>query len=111
MRVVTTINDVARRAAVTAATVSYVLSGKSSVSEKTRARVLAAIDELGYRPNLVARSLARRRTFTLGLLLPDIANPFYPEIAREVGAIASSHGYHLLLCNTAHDTSLARTYL
>jgi len=106
-----TINDVARRAAVTPATVSYVLSGKNSVSEKTRARVLAIVEELDYRPNLVARSLVRRRTFTLALLLPDIANPFYPEIVRAVEGIARGCGYHLLLCNTGSDPLLGRTYL
>src|SRR5579862_4967208 len=95
-----TIYDVARRAAVTAATVSNVITSKGSVGEETRARVLAAIDELDYRPNLMARGLARGRGYTLALILPNIANPFYPEIALEVERIAGEHGYHLVLCNT-----------
>lgn len=106
-----TIYDVARRAGVTAATVSNVMTGKGSVGEETRARVLAIVDELDYQPNLVARGLAQRRTYTLALLLPNIANPFYPEIALEVERIAGAHGYHLLLCNTHYDDALGRAHL
>lgn len=106
-----TIYDVARRAAVTAATVSNVIRGKGSVGEETRARVLAAIEDLGYRPNLVARGLARGRSYTLALLLPNIANPFYPEIALEVERIAGARGYHLLLCNTHYDAALGQAHL
>lgn len=106
-----TIYDVARHAAVTAATVSNVIRSKGSVGEETRARVLAAIEELGYRPNLVARGLARRRSYTLALLLPNIANPFYPEIALEVERIAGESGYHLLLCNTHYDPAVGRAHL
>ncbi len=106
-----TIYDVARRAAVTAATVSNVITGKGSVGEETRARVLAAIDELDYRPNLMARGLAQRRSYTLALILPNIANPFYPEIALEVERIAGEHRYHLLLCNTHYDADLGRAHL
>ncbi len=106
-----TIYDVARRAGVTAATVSNVVRGKGSVGAETRARVQAAVEELDYRPNLVARGLARRRTRTLALLLPNIANPFYPEIALEVERIAGEQGYHLLLCNTRDDAALGRAHL
>lgn len=106
-----TIYDVARRAGVTAATVSNVMTGKGSVGDETRARVQAAVEELGYRPNLVARGLARRRSYTLALLLPDISNPFYPEIALEVERIAGERGYHLLLCNTHYDAAVGRAHL
>ena len=106
-----TIYDVARRAAVTAATVSNVITGKGSVGEETRTRVLAAIAELEYRPNLMARGLARRRSYTLALILPNIANPFYPEIALDVERIAGEHQYHLLLCNTHYDAALGRAHL
>lgn len=106
-----TIYDVARRAAVTAATVSNVITGKGSVGDETRARVQAAIEELNYRPNLMARGLARRRSYTLALILPNIANPFYPEIALEVERIAGEHGYHLMLCNTHYDADVGRAHL
>ncbi len=106
-----TIYDVARRAGVTATTVSNVVRGKGSVGAETRERVRAAIATLDYRPNLVARGLARRRSATLALLLPNIANPFYPEIALEVERIAGAHGYTLALCNTHDDDALGRAHL
>ena len=106
-----TIYDVAKAASVTAATVSNVLTGKGAVSPKTRERVEAAIRALGYRPNMLARSLATRQTYTLGLVLPNIANPFYPEIALEVEHTARQHGYSVLLCNTGNDEAVGRTYL
>jgi DNA-binding LacI/PurR family transcriptional regulator len=106
-----TLDDVARRVGVTSATVSNVITGKGSVSESTRSRVFAAIEELGYQPNLVARSLARRKTFTLALVLHTIANPFYAEIAEEIERVARQHGYLLLLCNTHKDTTIGREHL
>ncbi len=96
----TTLDDVARHVGVTSATVSNVITGKGSVSENTRSRVFAAIEELGYQPNLVARGLARKKTFTLALVLLTIANPFYAEIAEEIERVARQHSYQLLLCNT-----------
>jgi len=107
----TTLDDVARHVGVTSATVSNVITGKGSVSENTRSRVFAAIEELGYQPNLVARSLARKKTFTLALVLLTIANPFYAEIAEEIERVARQHGYQLLLCNTHKDTMIGREHL
>src|SRR5260370_653199 len=106
-----TLEDVARLVGVTPATVSNVITGKGSVSEKTKVRVFAAIDELGYQPNLVARGLARRKTFTLALVLLTIANPFYAEIAEAVEHTARQHGYQLLLCNTHKDALIGREQL
>jgi LacI family transcriptional regulator len=77
-----TIGDVAERAAVSKTTVSHVLSGNRPVAASTRARVVAAIDELGYRPDGLARSLRTRRTHMVALVIPDITNPFYPFLAR-----------------------------
>jgi len=101
----TTLDDVARHVGVTSATVSNVITGKGSVSESTRRRVLAAVEELGYQPNLVARSLAQKKTLTLALIVPTIANPFYAEIAEEIEHTAWRHGYQLILCNTFRDRS------
>lgn len=106
-----TIYDVAKASGVTAATVSNVITGKGAVSAATRARVEAAIAALGYQPNILARSLATRQTYTLGLILPNIANPFYPEIALEVENTARQRGYSLFLCNTNNDESIGRAYL
>jgi LacI family transcriptional regulator len=95
-----TILDVARRAAVSKSTVSNVIRGVSNVSPETRKRVLDAVAEIGYRPNALARDLVRRRTSTLGLVVGDLANPFYSELAKLVEQHASASGYGVMICNT-----------
>ncbi len=92
-----TLSDVAQRAGVTAATVSYVLSGKAQVKNETRARVLQAVEDLGYKPNLLARGLAQGKTFTIAAIVPEITNPYYAEIINEVEHIAGAKDYHILL--------------
>jgi LacI family transcriptional regulator len=94
---VATLEDVARRAGVTAATVSNVLSGRVGVREATRQRVQDAIAEVGYRPNLVARGLARGKTYTLAVLAPTLTNPFFAEVIETMEAVADAHDYQLLL--------------
>lgn len=106
-----TIYDVARAAGVTAATVSNVVTGKGAVSARTRERVRRIMDEMGYRPNMLARSLATRQTCTIALILPNIANPFYPEFALEVEHTARRQGYSVFLCNTRNDDDTGRDYL
>ncbi len=98
-----TLNDVARMAGVTAATVSNVLSGRVPVREETRERVLAAVEEVGYRPNMVARSLARGKTYTIALLLPSLANPFFSEVVEEIERVAGAHDYQILLALSHGD--------
>lgn len=103
--------DVARRADVSITTVSHVLNGTRKVADPTQTRVLAAIEELGYRHNLVARSLKTQRTFTIGLLLSDIQNPFFTAVVRGVEDLALARGYHLFLCNTDEDPEREDDYL
>lgn len=98
-----TIRDIAARAGVSKAAVSYVLNGRPGVSARTRQRVLAIVEELGYRPNTVARSLAGKRTQTLGLAIPDISDMFYADIIRGVESAANAAGYTLTLCTTRSD--------
>ncbi len=98
-----TIADVAREAGVSSQTVSRVINNKGEISSETRTSVLAVIERLGYRPSSIARSLATSRTFTIGLSVPDIANPFWPEIARGVEDVAWERGYHVFLCNTTEE--------
>src|SRR5262244_4503513 len=98
------IYDVAREASVSAFTVSAVINQKSHVGKKLRERVEAAIRKLNYRPNLVARSLAKQKTHTIGMIVPDIGNPFFPIVVRGAEDAAQRHGYNLLLCNS--DDSL-----
>jgi LacI family transcriptional regulator len=95
-----TIGDVARRARVSRATVSRVLNQYVHVRPEVRGRVQRAMRVLGYRPDAVARSLARRETRTLGLVVADITNPFYAETARAVLETAKTSGYNVILCNT-----------
>lgn len=98
-----TIGDVAARAGVSVGSVSRVLNGAPNVSEDVRKRVEQAIAELDYRPHPHARSLRSRRTLTLGLLIPDVANPFFAELAKEVERASAAAGYSLILANTDND--------
>jgi LacI family transcriptional regulator len=100
------IYDVARESGVSVFTVSAVVNNKSHVGKGLRERVEAAILKLGYRPNLIARSLAKQRTHTIGMIVPDIANPFFPMVVRGAEDSAQKHGYNLLLCNS--DDSLEK---
>jgi LacI family transcriptional regulator len=97
-----TIRDVARRAGVGQATVSRVLNG-SAARPETRERVLKAAAELGFVPNRLARGLVAKSTRTIGLVIPDITNPFFPSLTRGVEDSASSGGYSVFLCNTDND--------
>lgn len=100
------IYDVARESSVSVFTVSAVVNKKTHVSKKLRERVEAAIQKLNYRPNLVARSLAKQKTHTIGMIVPDIANPFFPVVVRGAEDAAQRLGYNLLLCNS--DDTLAK---
>jgi len=94
------IYDVAKEARVSVFTVSAVVNGKTHVTPRFRERVEAAIRKLHYRPNLLARSLAKQETHTLGMIVPDISNPFFPMVIRGAEEAAQRHGYNLLLCNS-----------
>ena len=98
------IYDVARESGVSVFTVSAVVNNKSHVGKSLREKVEAAIRKLNYRPNLVARSLAKQKTHTIGMIVPDIGNPFFPIVVRGAEDAAQKHGYNLLLCNS--DDSL-----
>jgi LacI family transcriptional regulator len=94
-----TISDVARIADVSKTTVSHVLSGKRPVAVSTRARVESAIQQLGYRPDGLARSLRMQRTHMVALLIPDITNPYYPLVARGLED-GMDGGYRTFICNS-----------
>lgn len=105
------IYDVARRARVSVATVSAVVNGTAYVSPRLKARVEQAVRALGYRPNLLARSLATKQSHILGMVVPDIANPFWPEVVRGAEDRAHAAGYTLLLSNGDDDPQKEQLYL
>jgi LacI family transcriptional regulator len=106
-----TLRDVARLAGVSAMTVSRVINDQPRVKEETRRRVEAAIAELGYVPNGLARGLIRRKTKTIGLIVPDIANPFFTLVVRGAEDVAWRAGYHVILCNTQTDLERERGHV
>lgn len=93
-----TLTDIAATAGVAPMTVSRVINQSGYVSEETRSRVMQVLEQSNYRPNGLARSLKRRRTDTVGLVLGDISNPYATELARAVRAVASASGYNLFIC-------------
>ena len=106
-----TIADVARMANVSTMTVSRVVNNKGVTSAATRSRVEEAIATVGYRPNRLARALTQRRTQTLGLVVPDIANPFFADIVRGAEDEAWERGYTLLIGSTVEQAERERRLL
>ncbi len=98
--------EVAERAGVSTATVSYVINnGPRPVAAETRARVQQAIEELGYYPNTLARSLTMQQTLTLGFVLPDLLNPYYANLARQFEDLCFANGYMVFVCDTRRDAA------
>lgn len=100
-----TLKDVAEEVGVSATTVSYVLNGKGSVSKKVRNRILGAVKRLGYRPNRMAQAMRTGRTRSIGLVLPDLTNPFFPELAQKVLDAARTEGYMVVLVDSQNLAS------
>src|SRR5512143_357534 len=105
------IKDVARAAGVSTATVSRVLANKAFIRPETRERVLRAVAELKYRPNLLARSLRSQRSARIGLVFADIRNPFFAALSRAVEDAAYEKGCSVLICNTDEDPQKEALYL
>lgn len=106
-----TIHDVATHAGVSAMTVSRVINRSPRVSADTRERVEASIAQLGYVPNRLARGLIQRKTHAFGVIVPDVANPFFTLVVRGVEQVAWRAGYHVILCDTQGDLERERGYL
>ncbi|RCX19826.1 LacI family transcriptional regulator [Fontibacillus phaseoli] len=104
------IKDIAARANVSTATVSYVLNGTRNVSPKTRERVLAVIEELNYKPNDIAKSLKRRRTDTIGVIAEDVTVFNTPEIIDGINDYGDRHDLHILLTNLRLDKRIGRDF-
>ncbi len=106
-----TILEVARRAGVSSATVSRVLSGHPHVRPEVIERVLKAVGELEYRPSRVARSLRVQKSSIIGLVISDIMNPFFTAVVRAVEDVASQHGYAIFLCNSDENIEKEALYI
>lgn len=107
----TLIHDIAKHLEVSIATVSLVLNGKAKehrISDALAARVLKYVDEVGYKPNQLAKSLRTGKTNVIGLLIEDIANPFFATVAGLIERHALARGYHILYCSTENDTAKAK---
>lgn len=102
-----TIADVAKAAGVSKQTVSRAINDKGEISPETKERIMMIIDDLGYRPSRLARAMNTQRSHMVGLVVGDITNPFFPEVARGVQDAAMAKDYNVLVCNTDDNTSLA----
>lgn len=106
-----TIYDIARLAGVSIATVSKVFNGKGRISERTRKRILQISEEMNYQPNMLASALTGKKTYTIGLLIPDLVNPFFAELARHVEDRSHELGFNLVICNTDNDAEKENKYI
>ncbi|HLX76743.1 MAG TPA: LacI family DNA-binding transcriptional regulator [Terriglobales bacterium] len=105
-----TMRQIAARARVSVGTVSHVINHTAGVREPVRRRVLEAIERLGYQPSLLARGLRRNQTTIIGVIIPDISNPFFPLVVRGVEDIAYQNSYRLMLCNADNDAQKEQVY-
>ena len=103
--------DIAKTAGVSLGTVSHVLNDSARVSEPVRKRVLAAVQAAGYQPSQLARGLRKVKTNVIGMIIPDITNPFFPAVVRGAEDVAFSNGCRLILCNTDNDHSKELVHL
>jgi LacI family transcriptional regulator len=106
-----TIRDVAKLAGVSVATVSRVLNQNGYVNEETEKRVRQAIKQLNYKPNEVARTLFKKSSKTVGLIVPDISNPFFPELVRAVEDVTNIYDYTVILCNSDEKSEKEKEYI
>ena len=106
-----TIKGIASLSGVSKSTVSRVINKKKYVSKKSREKVLNIINETGYMPNNIARSLVTNKTYTIGLIIPDITNPFYSETAKIIEDTLRKLGYSLIICNTDNRSDLQNDYI
>jgi LacI family transcriptional regulator, galactose operon repressor len=107
-----TLKEIAKLANVSSATVSKVINGKDKyISEATRKRVLEIVEKEGYIPNGIAKSLKMQKTKTIGIIIPDVMNLFFSELARGVEDAAENKGYTVILCNSDNKESKAKRYM
>lgn len=107
-----TISDIARMANVSKATVSRVINNKpDGVSKETRDRIMQLVADLKFQPSMIARGLVTKKTKSIGLIIPDITNPFFPQLVRGAEDYANKFGYHIFLCNSDKSIKKEEEYL
>ena len=106
-----TMKDVAKLAGVTQPTVSYVINNTANISPEVKDRVLRAIEETGYQPNALAQNLKRRSSHTIAILIPDIINPFYAMITKEMEQYFLGKGYFTFWASTNSDPHIEESYI
>ncbi|QJD84055.1 LacI family DNA-binding transcriptional regulator [Cohnella herbarum] len=105
------IEDVAKKAGVSVTTVSRVLNNRGYISSATREKVYQVMKEINYQPNELARSLFRKKSNLIGLIIPEIAHPFFSELTQYIEYYAFKNGYKLLLCNSEHNREKEKEYI
>ncbi len=105
------IKEVAERAGVSSSTVSRILAGKLAVKEETRERVMRAVEDLDYKPSLMAKSLRSGESRLLGFIIPNIERPFYPKVMKHLEELAYEHGYSIILCDASESTEKESEFL
>ena len=105
-----TMKDVAKKAGVSIKTVSRVINNQGEISEETRQRIMQIVDELGYRPNTLARGLLTGKTYTVGVIIPDITDPFFPDLILGAEQAARSRDFNVFLCNANREPELELHY-
>lgn len=108
---VVTINDLAEKVGVSVTTVSRVLNNRGYLSDSLKRKVQEAMEEMNYQPNELARSLSRRKSNMIGLIVPDISHPFFGQITKHIESYAYKHGYKLMLCNSLLDKKKEKEYI
>ena len=106
-----TLKDVAAECGLTVTTVSRVLNNRGYISDETRKKVFAAMEKLNYKPNEVARSLSKKTTKTIGVIVPHIRHPYFSEMISNIENAAGKHGYKIILCNSKGRNNKEKEYL
>lgn len=106
-----TIYDIAKEAGVSTATVSKVINNRGKIGEKTKAKIYSLIEKYNYEPSVSASSLTIKKSYTIGLLLPSLTNPFFAEIARKIEDRAHERGYNIFMCNTDNQKEKEEKYI
>ncbi len=106
-----TIKDIAKKAGVSYATVSRALNDKSDVNANTKKRILELAKSMGYRPNMIAQNLVKQKSNNIALIVPDVSNPFFADIARSITEAANAAGYMVTICNTGWNVQRENTML